>query len=288
MTDPGRPRRRSVDVAVSGHFGELLQGLLGPGGPVALVTLPAPALLVAARWRPGRFAVHRAGGAVLARTAAAALWRAVAPGPPRGRLRLAAGMPPGGGAGSSTAALLAAAGAFAAAAGRRLPDAGALAALCLRLEGASDPLMHPDPGALLWAPREARVLAALPPLPGLEVVGGFLGPGRRTDPADGGFAEVADLVAAWGPAAERGDLPALAGLAAESARRNVAVRGGPELGPVEAVGGRHGALGVVAAHTGSARGLIFAPGRGDAAAAARDLAELGVARVLRYRLGGEG
>jgi uncharacterized protein involved in propanediol utilization len=274
-----------VEVAVSGHFGELLQGLLGPDGPVALVTLPAPPLEVMARWRRGPFGLQGAAGALLGRGRVAALWRAVAGGPPRGRLRLAADMPPGGGAGSSTAALLAAAGAFAAAAGRALPDPEALAALCLRLEGASDPLMHPDPGALLWAPRQARVLAPLPPLPALDVVGGFLGPGRRTDPADRRFADISDLAAAWGPAAARGDLPALGALATESARRDAAVRGGPGIAAVEAVGARHGALGVVAAHTGAARGLIFAPGAGDPAAAARELAELGLAGVLRYRLG---
>ena len=32
---------RSIEVTVHGHFGELLQGRLGPGGPVALVTLPS-------------------------------------------------------------------------------------------------------------------------------------------------------------------------------------------------------------------------------------------------------
>ena len=43
--------------------------------------------------------------------------------------------------------------------------------------------MYPEPARLLWAPREARALGALPPLPPLEIVGGFFGPGRRTDPA---------------------------------------------------------------------------------------------------------
>jgi uncharacterized protein involved in propanediol utilization len=273
-----------VEAAVSGHFGELVQGLLGPNGPVALVTLPAPPLRAEARWQPGPFDLHCPSGAVLARSTAAALWRSLAGGAPQGRLRLAVGMPPGGGAGSSTAALLAVARAYAAASWRPLPDAAGLAALCLRLEGATDPLMHPEPGALLWAPREARVLAPLPPLPDCEIVGGFLGTGHRTDPRDRNFADVADLVTAWTPAAARGDLPALARIATESARRNALRRGQAEIAPLVALAGRHGALGVVAAHTGSARGLIFAPDHPGAGDAMRGLHELGLTRVLRYRL----
>jgi len=34
-------------VRISGHFGELLQGRLGPQGPVALITLPCPVLAAA-------------------------------------------------------------------------------------------------------------------------------------------------------------------------------------------------------------------------------------------------
>ena len=37
-----------VSVRVPGHFGELLQGRIGSDGPVALVTLPCPALGVTA------------------------------------------------------------------------------------------------------------------------------------------------------------------------------------------------------------------------------------------------
>ncbi|BAJ82867.1 BluE protein (plasmid) [Acidiphilium multivorum AIU301] len=29
-----------IEIAVLGHFGEFLQGRIGPGGPVALVTVP--------------------------------------------------------------------------------------------------------------------------------------------------------------------------------------------------------------------------------------------------------
>ena len=40
-----------------------------------------------------------------------------------------------------------------------------LAAACLTLEGATDPLMLPAPDAVLWAPRAARVLTPLSPPP---------------------------------------------------------------------------------------------------------------------------
>lgn len=276
-----RPERASV----AGHFGELLQGRLGPDGPLALVTLPAPGLRVAAELRPGAFGLHLADGRrILHRRQAAALHRAIA-GTPSGRLALRAGMPAGGGAGSSTAALLAAAAVIARA--RGLPPAGPerLARLCLGLEGATDPLMHPAPARLLWDPREARILGTLPDLPALEVAGGFLGPGLRTDPADRDFADIADLAAAWGPAAGRGDLPALARLATESARRNAARRGWPDLQPLLAAARRFGALGIVAAHTGSARGLVFAPGVGCRPGARDALRALGMTAVHHFRLG---
>ena len=205
--------------------------------------------------------------------------------PPRGRLVLVADMPAGGGGGSSTAALLATAAVFAAARGRPQPGPERLARLCVALEGASDPLMHAAAGRLLWAPREGRALETLPPLPALELVGGFLGPGRRTDARDGDFADIADLAAAWRPAAARGDLAALAGLATESARRNACRRGGADPAPLVALAERLGALGVVAAHTGSARGLLFEPGRGRPDRAAAALAALGLRRVCRFRLG---
>lgn len=276
-----RPARASV----AGHFGELLQGRLGPDGPLALVTLPAPTLRVTADLRPGPLRLHFADGRrPLDRERAAALHRAIA-GTPAGGLVLRTAMPVGGGAGSSTAALLATAAVIAAA--HRLPAVGAdrLARLCLALEGATDPLMHPAPARLLWDPRRARILAALPDLPAVEVVGGFLGRGTWTDPGDRDFADVADLAAAWGPAAARGDLPSLARLATESATRNAARRGGPDLRPLLAVAGRFGALGIVAAHTGSARGLIFAPGDGCRPGVRDALRGLGMVGVGHFRLG---
>jgi len=268
---------------VAGHFGELLQGRLGPAGPLALVTLPTRAFAVTARFHPaGPFRLRAPAPAPLSPADAGRLHRRLTGRPPRGTLALVASMPPGGGAGASTAALLATATAFA---GGRRPPVTALARLCLEIEGASDPLMYPDPGALLWAPRAGRALATLPTLPALHVAGGFLGPGQRTDPQDLAFADIADLAAAWPAAAARRDLAALAALASESARRNARHRGGADLAPFLAAAGRHGALGVVAAHTGSAIGLLFAEAPPEAALA--DLSALGLAGVVGFRAGGQ-
>lgn len=268
--------------SVSGHFGELLQGRLGPSGPLVLVTLPTDAFRVTARLDPaGPFRLHAPHPSPLSPEDAARLHRALTGTPPSGTLALCATMPPGGGAGASTAALLAAAAAFTG--GADLPPSE-LARLCHAIEGATDPLMYPDPGALLWAPRAARPLGGLPPLPAFHVAGGFLGPGRRTDPADLAFADIADLAAAWPPAAARGDLRALAALASESARRNARHRAGPNLTPLLAAAKRHGAFGIVAAHTGSALGLLFDVPPPDAALGA--LRTLSLAGVTRFRAGG--
>lgn len=272
-----------AEARVAGHLGELLQGRLGPSGPVALVTLPDPELRVTARLFPGPFAFHAAGDRPISRGQVAALWRALG-GVPRGRLLLRADMPAGGGAGSSTASLLAAARVCTAALGAASPEATSLATLCLALEGASDPLMMPEPARHLWDPRSARTLAILPTLPTFEVVGGFFGPGRRTDPADHDFADIRDLASAWTPAAARGDRAALADLATEAARRTLAHRGGAPLDPFVAAAAACGALGVAIAHTGAARALLFAPGRGDTAGSLALLRALGGRRLHRYRL----
>ncbi|TDX31829.1 threonine kinase [Rhodovulum visakhapatnamense] len=272
-----RPGPACRSARVAGHFGEFLQGRLGPDGPVALVTVPCPALEVRAVWRPGQMAgLWQGGRPVLAQGQVARLARLFGIAP--GRLRLFVGMPPGGGAGASTAALLAAIRCLAPIA--LSPDTEA--ALCLALEGATDPLMQPVPEALLWAPRAARVLGRLAPGPGFEIVGGFAGPGRRTDPADTAFPDISDLVAAWRVTTDRAGR---AQLATESARRCHALRGGPDPAPIWALGRDLGALGLVAAHTGPALGLLFAPG--DAPRQTETaLRAAGLGRVLRFRTGG--
>lgn len=253
-----------MTVTVAGHFGEWLQGRLGPDGPLALVTLACPVLAV--RIDPAAPPLLDAG--VLHRFAAAL----ARPLPPVGLL---ADMPPGGGAGASTAGLLA----LARAAGAP-DDPDALARACLAAEGATDPLMHPQPDRLLWAPRQARPLRRLPAVPPMEVAGGFWGPPQRTDPADTAFPDIADLAAAWEGAATAAERAALA---TESAARTDAARG-PSGDPTPALAAETGALGRVRAHTGSARGLVFAPGTLPRHIRAR-LAEAGLDGALTFRTG---
>ena len=249
-----------------------MQGRLGPDGPVVLITLPCAALYVTARAEAGSQALQGAGldrphGAMVAARFIADLGLEL----PQG-VRVQACAEAGLGTGVSTASLLA----LARMAGWRGP-ASALARACLRAEGASDPLMSRAPARLLWASRQGRALARLPALPGHVVVGGFYGPVQITDPADSDFPDIADLVAAW-----RGtrNLAGFAALATQSAQRCLDLRG-PAQDPTAALARRLGALGWVIAHTGAARGLIFAPGcvPGDAA---QTLLEAGMRGVLQF------
>ena len=266
-------------VRVPGHFGELLQGRLGPGGPVVLVTLPCPALGVRATLEEAAgFSLTKSSLPIMSEARAAA-FLAMLNLPIRGRIGLAAEMPPGGGAGVSTAALVA----LARVAGWQ-GDNLTLARACIAAEGASDPLMLPLPSQQLWASRQGEVIATLPPPPPMEVIGGFYGPPRRTDPSDADFPDITDLIAAWHRAALAGDLAQLAQLASTSAARTLAHRGA-QSDPTASLAAGLGALGHVIAHTGSARGLIFAPGSVPAGAKAA-LTAAGLQGVVQFRAGG--
>ncbi len=261
-------------VRVPGHFGELVQGRLGPSGPVALITLPCPALAVTADLLPGPFGLHQPTGRIMPLAEVRRMLAAVGA-MPRGRVILRAGMPVGGGAGASTAARVA----LGRLAGLTAPED--LAALCLASEGASDPLMFPAPERLLWASRLGVVIDRLPPLPGLEILGGFYGPPRRTDPGDDRFADISDLIGSWRRAA--GNAARLAEIASLSAARCLALRG-PAGDPTADLAARHGALGWSVAHTGSARALIFTPGTVPDAAVT-DLHRAGFSPITRFRIG---
>lgn len=258
---------------VEGHFGELIQGRLGPDGPVALITLPCPVLVVEAQPAP----LSDPHG-LLPPSRARALLTALGLADP-GPFALVANMPRGGGAGASTAALVALA---RLAGSRHTPED--LARACVAVEGASDPLMFPAPERLLWASRRAEVIAHLPPLPGFDVIGGFFGPNQRTDPDDEAFPDISDLIGPWRAAATARDLATLGQLASLSANRCLDHRHRlPD--PVADLARRLGALGHVIAHTGSARGLLFAPGAipTDAPAA---LVAAGFRRIVTFSAGG--
>ncbi len=257
---------------VAGHFGEWLQGRVGPAGVVALVTLACPSRAVHATWRDAPDLTLDQSAVLLDLPRARAFLRALGM-PARGAIHLRADLPPGGGAGMSTAALVALARAAGASEAR-------IASACLATEGASDPLMLAAPDQVLWASRAARVLATMPPPPEAEILGGFFGPMLRTEASDMGFPLVDDLVARWvsGP-----DLAQAAEIASLSAARCTALRG-PLDDPTPGLARALGALGWARAHTGPARALIYPPG-GVPDGAAEALGRAGLEGVFQFRTG---
>ncbi len=264
-------------VRIAGHFGEWFQGRLGSDGPVVLVSLPCAALGVQAAVVPAEDFELDDGGLVGEARARGFLDRlGIAA---KGRVTLRAQMPVGGGAGASTAGLLALAQAFGVKA-----EPQALAQACLATEGAVDPLMMTAQDTRLWASREAREVRQFAALPEFHVLGGFWGAPERTDPSDDVFPDVQDLIPFWDRASRDGDRAALAGIATEGARRTTAARG-PEGDPTLDLAREFGALGWCRAHTGSARGVLFAPDGVPAGAAAR-MRDAGFDEVLVFSTGG--
>lgn len=272
-----RPSRAKI-TSVAGHFGELLQGRLGKDGPLVLVTLPCPSLVVHARATPATqchlFSAQRISDSVSARCFLKHLNS-----PTQFRFALRADMPPGGGAGASTAALVSLA---------RLAGTAAtpqeVAKACLAIEGATDPLMFPSPQRLLWASRRAETIAQMPALPRFEVLGGFWGPCQRTKASDLNFANISDLVTAWKTLSPQSPVEELAELSSESARRNMALRS-PTQDPTPDLAKALGAAGYVIAHTGAARGFVF-PRGGTPKHGAALLREAGLRQITMFRAGG--
>lgn len=244
-------KHQSGPVFLPCHFGEWLQGKLGPAGPVVLATLQPLGVGVSARRRSmAGLSCHAFGHGSLDRALLTRFSQVFAT-RPQGRILLRLPYPPGMGTGMSTAGLLAIA---RLAVGNVSPDQ--LATACVMAEGASDPLMFPQPSRLLWAPRQGRVLSALPPQPRAHLLAGFWGPARPTCAGDEDYDDISDLVTAWKAG---GSLQLLSALASESARRCIARRG-PQNDPTEQLARDLGALGWTISHSGAARALIFAPG----------------------------
>ena len=235
-----------------GHFGEWLQGRLGAGGPVVLVTLRCDKLFAQA-WHEPRptLQLNVSGPAAVSHQQLRLLLRYLDR-PETGRFVMSANVPQGVGAGASTAALVALGRAVGA-------DDTQLATACLHVEKASDPLMLSRPDGVVWASRLAQVYRCHKTPPKAEIVGGYFGSPIRTDAQDDHFADISDLLAGWENATETGNLAVIAQLATEAANRTTLLRG-PSKDPSAALAHRLGALGYVRAHTGSARGFIFAPG----------------------------
>ncbi|PZX42179.1 uncharacterized protein involved in propanediol utilization [Roseinatronobacter thiooxidans] len=262
-------------VRVDGHFGEYLQGRLGPDGPVVLVTLPCPLTGVIGTHHPARHGLKLAGAGL----SVPQVQRFIASlrGRLTGHVRLRARMAAGLGTGVSTARLVA----LARLSGWDGPPE-VLARACIAVEGASDPLMFAAPERLLWASRQGRALRTMPALPRHEVIGGHWGAPQRTDARDDAFPDISDLVADW---AQADSLASFAALGRESARRCIRLRG-PSGDPTEALAQDMGALGWVMAHTGAMRGLIFAPGQVPAQARAT-LRAAGLRGIVQFKGGTE-
>lgn len=278
-----RVNPEAAGARIAGHFGELVQGRLGAEGPVALITLPCPALVTEVRFRPGPGPL-RADEAISAKTLAAARHALAELGvaEPCGVLTIRRPAAPGLGAGSSTAETLGAVRAVATAHGVRLPPETE-ARICLEAEGAVDPLMHDRP--CLFASRQGRVLRQLPGLPAMLCVGGFAGPPRETDAGADDFAEMGATFGAAAEALAAGDLVALGKAATASAEANQARRPNPAFPALRAAAERLGAAGVALAHTGAAIALILPPDADERPARAA-LAEAGARDVIAWRLSG--
>lgn len=228
-------------VFVSGHFGELLQGKLGSGGPVVLVTLPCNQVGVRIRSTVKSKPLPPPYPDFFERLGVSA-----------SGFHAETTCEPGLGTGASTARLVAAA-RFAGWSGPHED----LAKACLAVEGATDPLMFLQPETVLWASRQAAVMGRVPVLPSFEIVGGFWGPPTYTDPTDETYPDISDLVAEW---QKGGSREFLAKLASESAARTLKMRGAVA-DPTEDLADELGALGWQIAHSGAARGLLFEPGK---------------------------
>ncbi|MEL6336884.1 MAG: propanediol utilization protein [Pseudomonadota bacterium] len=266
-----------LTIALTGHFGEFLQGRYGPDGPVVLVTLPCPSVRASVSFRPAMDAPLAAPGPLgpLMRQAAREARRAAGCRALGGVLHLSHDVVPGGGAGLSTMAALGTVRSVAAATGVDLADREAR--LCLAAEGATDPLMQDRPARHLWASRQARSLAALPPPPPMRAIGGFIGPPMHTDPTSADFADVSDLVGRWVAACQAQDPAAAGAVASASAARSGRFKDAAAALPRLAAD--LGALGVAVAHTGSAAALLYPAGGADLGPARCALTAMGMQAI---------
>ena len=244
--------RHNGSIFLPCHFGEWLQGRLGPEGPLALVSLMPRGVGLRAIGLAGRdLSCHAIGYGAFDPYALRRFDRALGD-RLQGRVMVRLPYAPGQGTGMSTATLLAVA---------RLLKGGCgtetLARACVAAEGASDPLMFDAPSRFLWASREGRILSQMPPQPRADILAGFWGAPRPTRAEDQEYDDISDLVARWRAG---GSLAEYAALASESARRCL-VRRGPQDDPTPQLARDLGALGWAISHSGSARALLFEPGQ---------------------------
>ena len=224
----------------NGHFGEWMQGRLGENGLIGLISVQCPLFWVRANYTESSDLHYDDSLPSLPRDFLVELFTALKRAP-QGHVRLTSNMQFGAGLGASTASSLA-----------------ALAQAIISVEGASDPIMYPEFDQLLWASREAKILDKFASPPPFEILGAMWGDPKRTDPADNNFPDISDLIPSWRDATEAQDHTKVADLSTESAKRTSELRGA-DADPSETVAKDLGAIGIIRAHTGSARGFLFKP-----------------------------
>ncbi|MFB4285734.1 MULTISPECIES: GHMP family kinase ATP-binding protein [unclassified Nonomuraea] len=256
--------------AAFGTFGELLQGVLYPSDRDFLVTLPIARWSTATfHWRPGWplrvEPAHKHRSRALARTMLRLYGRRGG-----GRLTIHSELPEGKGLASSSADLVATARAVAAAFGEELaPET--IEGLLREVEP-TDGVMYDDVTA--FHHRDVSLITRVGPLPPLTVVGVDEGGtvdtiafNRLPKPYDErDKREYTHLLDTLVAAVRRGDMAAVGRVATRSAQLNQRLSPRRTLEAVLEVSSRAGALGVVAAHSGTSLGVILAddaPGYAD-------------------------
>ncbi|WP_394617109.1 kinase [Lentzea sp. JNUCC 0626] len=257
----GVPVRAVAVSSAFGTFGELLQGALPDDGPDFLVTLPI------ARWATATFAyestldgveVFPATKTKARRVAEAVLARFRGGG---GSLRLSGSLPEGKGLASSSADLVATARAVAAALGVDMPPR--LVEDLLRGIEPTDGVMYP--GAVAFEHRNVALLAELGDLPPMTIVGideggsvdtvAFNRIPKNFTPRERD--EYARLLDETRIAVGSGDVAAIGRVATRSAHLNQRLCRKRTLTAMTALSAEVGGVGVVAAHSGSAIGLLI-------------------------------
>ena len=253
---------------------------MGPQGPVVLVTLRPDRLVLRAERKTCSRLLVKAPHVNTGFPVSPAVLRhflACLHLPQTGLFLLHPTFPPGLGTGASTASLIA----IARLAGFK-GSPSVLAQACVAAEGASDPLMFGQSDRLIWASREARIVATRLPLPRAQLLAGFFGPALPTRAADTDYDDISDLVTAWQQARSVAECAAIA---CESASRCLARRG-PSDDPTAQLAKDLGARGWAASHSGAARALIFDPGTLPQQGAAL-LTEAGLRNVQPLFTGGD-
>ncbi|MGW0551542.1 GHMP family kinase ATP-binding protein [Streptomyces altiplanensis] len=245
-----------------GTFGELLQGRLPAPGADFLVTLPV------ARWTMACYRVDPELAGVTVDPAAKSKARRMAEmvlecagGPPGGVLTLDGNLPEGKGMASSSADLVATARAVANAVGLDLPPRR-LEDLLRRVEP-TDGVLYP--GVVAFDHRRVRLRALLGSLPTMTIVGmdeggtvdtvAFNRLAKPFSAAD--RREYAVLLERMTSAVARRDLAEVGGIATRSAEMNQALWPKRTLADVARIAREVGALGVVAAHSGTMLGVLL-------------------------------